>query len=81
MIHETQLKIQTPNRRIPGGQNVGCPSPSIEVTHWPSGCSITIRNGRSNHQVKEVALEALEYALLSMGEKPEDLAYCVTGEC
>jgi len=73
MIHESQLIISTPNARPFGGQHVGVQLPAVTIEHTPSGNTITIKGARSNSGAKRVALEALEFALLSLNWHQSDL--------
>ena len=62
-LNEEFIQIDTPRR--PGGQHVGV-SAAITVTH-DLGISVTCNLGRSQLKNKNIALAAIEYALIEAG--------------
>lgn len=73
MIHYSQLKISPIRTFNEGGQKVGVQLPSVEMIHVPSGCSVIIKDGRSQGEVRRLAEEALEYVLLGLRWHAADL--------
>jgi protein subunit release factor B len=65
-LNEEFITIRSSNPFPPGGQHVGCVSPAIEVTH-DLGISVTCNLGRSQLKNKNIALAAIEYALIEAG--------------
>jgi protein subunit release factor B len=62
-LNEEFIQIDLPHR--PGGQHVGV-SAAITVTH-DLGISVTCNFGRSQLKNKNIALAAIEYALIEAG--------------
>jgi protein subunit release factor B len=65
-LNEEFLKVELANPTPPGGQHVGLISTAIKVTH-EIGISVTCNLGRSQIKNKNIALAAIEYALLEAG--------------
>jgi len=72
MIHPSQLRIVV-TRPKEGGQQAGLSMPSITVKHLPTGCVVTVNDGRSQMECRTLAIEALEYVLLGLRWKKEEL--------
>ncbi len=47
----------------PGGQHQNTTDSAVRVVHGPSGISVVVRDGRSQHQNKKLALERLQAML------------------
>ena len=65
-LNEEFIKVELINQRPPGGQHVGLISPAVKVTH-ELGISVTCALGRSQIKNKNIALAAIEYALIEAG--------------
>lgn len=65
-LNEEFIKIRPFNPNPPGGQQVGCPSPAIEATH-DLGITIVCALGRSQVKNRNIALAAMEYAIIEAG--------------
>ena len=56
--------LRDPNYNY-GGQHVGLPNNPIKVTHVPSGISAICGTERSQHKNRLIALEMVEFGLIS----------------
>lgn len=71
MIDAADLKVeliyrQTGTTQSPGGQHAGVPVTDIRITHIPTGLIAQCGEMRSQHKNKQVALEMLEWGLISV---------------
>ena len=55
-------------RRDLGGQHVGYINHPVKVTHTPTGLTATAC-GQSQYMSRTIALEMIEYAILTYGDK------------
>jgi protein subunit release factor A len=65
-LNEEFLKVELIDPTPPGGQHVGIISKAIKVTH-ELGISVTCNLGRSQIKNKNIALAAIEYAIIEAG--------------
>lgn len=65
MIDQLQgeLRIEIWPPRPTGGQQVGCISTGVRVTHFPSGITATVDCERSQHRNKTIAVDMVMAAL------------------
>jgi protein subunit release factor B len=71
-LNEEFIKIEPANQPSPGGQHVGIVSPAIKATH-ELGISVTCNLARSQIKNKNIALAAMEYALIEAGYTDQQL--------
>ena len=64
MINDGDLQIE-PWPQRGGGQQVGPGPQGVKVTHEPTGITVTVDVGRSQHRNRMIALDALAGALTS----------------
>jgi protein subunit release factor A len=57
---------QTGTTTPPGGQHAGMPATAVRVVHIPTGIVAQCGAHRSTHKNKTIALEMIEFALLSL---------------
>lgn len=68
-----QLRFTLECRTPPGGQTVGMENPGVMVEHIPSGLSAVCRYARSQLKNKQLATEMIEYGLMALGYKQEEI--------
>ncbi len=72
MIPDDEYKVEliyrgTGTTRSPGGQHAGSPATDIRVTHIATGIMAQVGESRSQHRNKALAVEMIEWALVSLG--------------
>jgi protein subunit release factor B len=72
-LHEADLRIVCTRASGPGGQHVNKVSTAVEITHAPSGLTVTCSDSRSQHTNRALAL-------LRLVEKMEHLHATATQE-
>ena len=65
VIDPTDLKVEIWPPVVIGGQQVGTGPHGVKVTHEPTGITVTVDVGRSQHRNRMIALDALAGALTS----------------
>lgn len=65
VINPGDIHIETWPPQTVGGQHVGLGGQGVKVTHAPTGITVTVEVGRSQHRNRMVALDALAGALTS----------------
>lgn len=66
-FHIELIYEETGTSTPPGGQHAGIPAHSVRITHLPTGVMAQCGHERSQHKNRRVAMEMLEWALVSMG--------------
>jgi len=58
-----ECRIETFRSGGPGGQHQNKTESGVRLTHLPSGISVTVRDSRSQHRNRQVAVDRLRAAL------------------